>query len=141
VRNLIYFFCEDKQPNSKDAVARHFTDRFYSPFDGICPQEKTQGVYGKINKQITHITYDSTEIEAEKISFDDRKNLYDMIIKEIRNFQEHIKSPYDVFKQRYAGLFQGAQTGPVGSKSSGYRPPPWLNRDLCRVKVRRGRGR
>jgi hypothetical protein len=138
VRNLIDFFWEDQPLNSKDAVARHFTYRCYSPFAGICPQESTQGIYGKINKQIAHITYDSTEIEAEKIGPDDRKNLYDIIVKEIHNFWQHIRPPYRAFEHLYSensvssghtallqtGLLRGEHTGPVGSKSSGYRPTP-----------------
>jgi hypothetical protein len=133
VRNLIDFFWKDEPLNSKNAVARHFThatDQCYSPFAGICPKK---GIYGKINKQIAHVTYDSTEIEAEKIGPDDRKTLYDLVVKEIHNFRQHIRPRYRAFEHLYAensggsghtGLLRGAQTGPVGSKSSGYRPPP-----------------
>jgi hypothetical protein len=36
-RNLIDFFWENKPLGAKDAVARHFTDNSYNPFEGICP--------------------------------------------------------------------------------------------------------
>jgi hypothetical protein len=83
-RNLINFFWEDKPPNAKDAVARHFTDASYNPFGGICPQEKTRGLYGKLNKQITHITYDRTNDEAEKLGSDDREFLYNRLKRKLK---------------------------------------------------------
>jgi hypothetical protein len=68
---------------------------------GICPQEKTRGLYGKLNKQITHITYDRTNDEVEKLGSDDREFLYNMIEEEIENFGKHIREPYTEFRDIY----------------------------------------
>jgi hypothetical protein len=91
-RNLIDFFWDDLPLNAKDAVARHFTDELYSPFNGINP--KSNGVYAKINKQISHVTYDRTDNEKEKLGQQDREILLDMIEKEIYNFACHVRPPY-----------------------------------------------
>src|SRR5271156_270235 len=91
-RNLIDFFWDNRPPNSKDAVARHFTDKSYCPFNGIDP--KTNGAYAKINKQISHLTYDRTDIEQNKLGPQDRKTLFAMIESEIQNFTCHARAPY-----------------------------------------------
>ena len=97
-RNLIDFFWDDLRANSKDSVARHFADKSYCPFDGVDP--KTTGVYAKINKQISHITYDRTHLAENKLGLEDRKTLYEMIGKEIQNFTSHVRVPYKELLQR-----------------------------------------
>ena len=72
-RNLINFFWDDLPANSKDPVARHFTDKSYCPFGGVDP--KTNGVCAKINKQISHITYDRTDLDQNQLGLKDRKAL------------------------------------------------------------------
>jgi hypothetical protein len=97
-RNLIDFFWDNKPLKSKNAVARHFTDKCYSPFNGVDP--KTNGVYGKINKQIAHITYDRTDIDQNKLGIQDRKTLFEMIEGEIENFANHVRAPYKELWQK-----------------------------------------
>jgi hypothetical protein len=97
-RNLIDFFDDDKKDNDKDAVARHFVNRVsYQPFAGSSPKHpggRYGELYAKLNKQITHITYDRTGIgDADKIGDQDRKQIRRLIEKEIDNFRHHPKEP------------------------------------------------
>jgi len=102
-RNLIDFFWKGERPGAKNAVARHFTDNDnYTPFGGICPQKKTEGLYGKLNKQISHITYDRTDEDAKKLNPDNREFLYKMIEDEIENFRTHIREPYTKYRDLYS---------------------------------------
>lgn len=91
-RNLIDFFWDDAPANSKDAVARHFTNTSYLPFDGADP--KKDGLYGKINKQIMHLTYDRTDDPTRKIGAEDRRRIRRLIYDEILRFQVQLRSPY-----------------------------------------------
>jgi hypothetical protein len=134
-RNLIDFFYEDKPDNAKDAVARHFTDRSsYCPFAGKSPKEPGAlgRLYAKVNKQITHITYDRTDIDTEKIGPEDRRDLRDLIENEINNFRDHIRTPYTKYAYLYNGDFASnkwplSPNAPTSSQSvmsgTSYGPP------------------
>ena len=99
--NLINFFNDCEPPNSKNSVARHFTDSAYSPFGGKSP--KQNHVYGKLNKQISHLTYDRTDNDDEKIRREDRHYLRNLIEDELDNFRQHIRDPYRKCADGYHG--------------------------------------
>ncbi len=100
-RSLIDFFGEDKPENSKDAVARQFIQLSYKPFGGNSPRPSSNSPYWKLNKQITHLTYDRIVNDDEKISSKDRYSLRDLIEREIENFRQHIREPYTRYAEHY----------------------------------------
>jgi hypothetical protein len=99
-RNLIDFFWKNLPPKAKDAVGRHFTDESYSPFNDVDPT-RNDG-YAKINKQISHVTYDRVDKNEDKLGPEDRKMLFDMIESEIQNFTNHVRAPYKELWQQAA---------------------------------------
>jgi hypothetical protein len=90
-RNLLDFFRDQKHSNY--AVAREFTTASYNPFDGTNPKS-SGGLYGKLNDQITHLSYRRTNNPAAKIGPDERAFLKNLIEKEIDNFSNHIDAAY-----------------------------------------------
>jgi len=104
-RNLIDFFYGDKKDGHNTVVARHFTDRAsYRNFDGSFGKNRgpLYDLYVKLNKQITHITYDRTGItDADKIGTQDRKDIRDLLEKEIDNFRDALKSVYTKYADKY----------------------------------------
>ena len=85
------FFWDQKHANY--AVARDFTaTSSYSPFGGVSP--KKNRLYGKLNEQITHLTYGRTDDPAAKIGPQERAAVKELIEKEIDNFSSHIDAPY-----------------------------------------------
>lgn len=100
-RNLIDFFADDRPPGAKSAVARHFTISDYCPFNGN--EVKKDVLYGKINKQIVHLTYDRTDDSNLKIGPKDREQLRSLIESEILEFEKCLRPPYDrVWRQALA---------------------------------------
>jgi len=84
-RNLDEFFEENgKQDTLK---ARAFTRDTYAPF----PRDKRRdGLIRKIHKQISHLTRD--RVGAEKIDGKDRLDLLELLLKDVKNFQQHRKT-------------------------------------------------
>jgi hypothetical protein len=105
-RNLIDFFADQSPARGKDAVARHFTNGSYSPFNG--KDVKKEGLYGRINKQIMHLTYDRTDDPNLKIGPNDREQLRHLIENEIIEFQKYLREPYDVIWREATGQMAGA---------------------------------
>jgi hypothetical protein len=91
-RNLLDFFWDAKPKQKKHAVARHFIAGCYHPFERVSP--KTNGLYGKLNDQIAHITYGRTDVMEEKIGPVERAYLKDLVEKQIENFSRHIDPLY-----------------------------------------------
>jgi len=84
-RNLDEFFEENgKQDTLK---ARAFTRDTYAPF----PRDKRRDdLIRKIHKQISHLTRD--RVGAEKIDGKDRLDLLELLLKDVKNFQQHRKT-------------------------------------------------
>jgi len=84
-RNLDEFFEENgKQDTLK---ARAFTRETYAPF----PRDKRrEDLIRKIHKQISHLTRD--RVGAEKIDGRDRLDLLQILLKDVKNFQQHRKT-------------------------------------------------
>jgi len=91
-RNLLDFFWYLKPKKGDHAIARHFVDDpAYNPFDGVDPKGR---LYGKLNAQIVHLTYNRTDDPAHKIKHEERVCLSRLIEKEIDNFSKHIEAQY-----------------------------------------------
>ena len=74
-------------------MARQFTVDGYNPFNGT--ELKKNGLYGKINKQIVHLTYDRTDDQNLKIGPKDRQQLRGLIESEIIEFAKWLRPPDD----------------------------------------------
>jgi hypothetical protein len=110
-RNLLDFFWY-KQPKKKNyAVARQFTSGSYNPFGGVNP--KANGLCGKLNDQIVHVTYGRTNVTEEKLGDEPRAYLKAVIEKEIGNFTSHLDASYRHLWNITTHTVIGA-TGPIG---------------------------
>jgi hypothetical protein len=80
-RNLMEFFQNDKQC----AIAPHvFTDNNYC-VDGTFISKKLKT---KISQQIVHLTHERTDVDADKLSDDERDKTVDAIEKQIERFEK-----------------------------------------------------
>jgi hypothetical protein len=91
-RNLLDFFWDGRPEQKNYAVARQFTSGSYSPFSGKNP--KADGLYGKLNDQIVHVTYGRIDITEQKIGDEERAYLKNLIGREIDNFGGHLAAAY-----------------------------------------------
>jgi hypothetical protein len=114
-RNLLDFFRDQKHSNY--AVAREFTTASYNPFDGTNPKS-SGGLYGKLNDQITHLSYRRTNNPAAKIGPDERVFLKNLIEKEIDNFSNHVDGAYRPLWKVQAEAPVSTPVGPSGTTST-----------------------
>jgi hypothetical protein len=100
-RNLIDFFSEYSETpgQSRDYIgARHFCKDFQSWTKG----GPTDDVKNRLNRQISHLTYDREAATNRKIGPDERNELVELIEREIEIFASHLREPYTArwpFKQ------------------------------------------
>jgi hypothetical protein len=114
-RNLLDFFWDPKHSNY--AVAREFTTALYQPFSGTSP--KKDGLYGKLNEQVTHLTYGRTEDPADKIGPAERLTLKNLIESEIDNFSNHIQEQFrELWRRRAEALIITSQATQVSGTTS-----------------------
>jgi hypothetical protein len=90
-RNLIDFFAGTKEAQDR-SIAKTFTDPAYNPFKGH--DVRREPIYGKLNKQITHLAYGRATADSEKIGPKDWEALLRLINEEADNFVSHLKPVY-----------------------------------------------
>jgi hypothetical protein len=56
---------------------------------------KAHALRGKLNNQLSHLTYDRTDLDADKIGDQDRKELVGLIHSELVRWIAAFKTPYD----------------------------------------------
>jgi hypothetical protein len=88
VRNLIQFFDENYPQGGEDVCAQHFTDNYTSTL------KIDRRLIGKLNAQITHLSYNRAATDADKIDPGDRRDLLNAINDEISHFVAHLKQRY-----------------------------------------------
>jgi hypothetical protein len=95
-RNLIEFFDQKSgTPGSagSDYVgAKHFTTKDYVCWTGGEPSNELRA---RLNRQVSHLTYQRTVKNAEKIGPNERNELLTLIERELIHFQNHLRAPYD----------------------------------------------
>ena len=102
-RALIEFFAKTKSQTDEQVCACHFTDNSYRSFEN----GKVSGpLWGKLQAQIAHLSYQRTKDNEDKVSPEDRKALLKLLNKEIDHFAAHLKSP---FKERWPAEFRSKE--------------------------------
>ncbi len=93
-RNLIEFFDQESatpgQARSNYMGAKHFCDG-YIPWTKGGPSNDLRG---RLNRQISHLTYDRTSKEEEKIGRKERAKLVELIERELEVFGGCLRKPY-----------------------------------------------
>lgn len=96
-RNLLEFFGGTGSESDEKVCAYHFTNSSYKAFpNGEIPGE----LFGKLQAQIAHLSYQRTKDNADKIGPKDRKELLEFLNKEIEHFAAHLKLP---FREKWPG--------------------------------------
>jgi hypothetical protein len=92
-RNLIDFFSEKSatpgQSNNYTG-AKHFSDGYTAWTKG----GPSHDLCGRLNRQISHITYDRTSKDQEKIGPKERAELVELIERELKIFSGCLRKPY-----------------------------------------------
>jgi hypothetical protein len=88
-RVLIDFF-QNNQKCSSDAIAKHFTNAWYTKTD-MNPQLRL--LRRKITLQIAHLSYKRPNY-VDRIDSEGREQLYNFIKKDIRKFDKHLKERF-----------------------------------------------
>lgn len=93
-RNLIEFFDQESatpgQARSDYIGAKHFCNG-YIPWTNGGPSNDLRG---RLNRQISHLTYDRTSKEEEKIGAKERAELVELIERELEIFSGCLRKPY-----------------------------------------------
>jgi hypothetical protein len=93
-RNLIDFFSVDSatppQASKNYVGAKHFCDG-YAPWTKGGPNRE---LYGRLNAQISHLTYNRTSKDEEKIGPKEREELVELIERELEIFRGCLRRPY-----------------------------------------------
>jgi hypothetical protein len=146
-KNLVEFF--EQKPHKHYAAAADYTDQGYQPWE-IAHGTVAHELKGKLNNQLSHLSYERTEEPNEKIGVNERKQLLDMIHDQLVRWIGHLKPEYDRSKVSIgalgaaraaviAGIGGTTNTtgdvrvgvveltrvvGTTGSHQSGEKPPP-----------------
>ncbi len=94
-RNIIEFFDQDSetagQAKSDYVGARHFCKNGYKPWSKERPGNE---LVGRLNRQISHLTYDRTSQNEEKIGRKEQLELVRLIEQELEIFSGRLREPY-----------------------------------------------
>jgi hypothetical protein len=88
-RNLIEFYKATNLPTEETVAAQHFT-KDYRAFPLGVPGQ----IIGKMNAQITHLSYNREDDPARKIGHEDRKLIMNLLEREMERFASHLREPY-----------------------------------------------
>src|SRR5262249_8038555 len=89
-RLLQDFFACETSPAEEAVCACHFTDG-YLPFQR---EKLPDRLRGKLNAQISHLSYNRTKVAERKIGHEDRVQLFRGLENEIEAFGAHLKEIY-----------------------------------------------
>jgi hypothetical protein len=99
-KNLMEFLSD--RPKKNYAVAVEFAADGYKPWK--IKRSREGRLKGKLNSQISHLTYARTEDPNEKIGPQDRKELVKRIYDELVRWSNHLKPSYDANKLNLKAL-------------------------------------
>jgi hypothetical protein len=94
-RNLIDFFWEDKPESKDEPKATHFA----STYPAARGKRPPQRLYGKLHRQVFHLSYKRPIDPQEKFSASERKALIEAIEAEILSFRDHLSERYRIHWQ------------------------------------------
>jgi hypothetical protein len=88
-RNLIEFYIATNSLTDETVAAQHFT-KDYKAFPNKLPRR----IIGKLNSQITHLSYNREDDSGRKIGHEDRKVIMALLETEMERFATHLNEPY-----------------------------------------------
>ncbi len=88
-RNLFEFYSATNSLKEETVAAQHFTTNYQAFPDGLPGR-----IIGKLNAQITHLSYNREDDADRKIGSDDRKRIFGLLELEMERFAAHLREPY-----------------------------------------------
>lgn len=94
-RNIVDFFDEKSsspgQAKSDYVGAKHFCNPDYEPWTKGRP---SNDLYGRLNRQVSHLTFDRTSKNEEKLGGKELGELFRLIEQELQIFGKYLRDPY-----------------------------------------------
>jgi hypothetical protein len=115
-KNLVEFLSDT--PRNDHARAEDYADGYWWKLShGTMAYE----LKGKVNNQISHLTYARADDPNEKIGAQERKELVDLIYDQLNRWSKHLKTGYDANRLNLEPLATAKQmeikTGALGASS------------------------